>query len=513
MTYPNQTTNGHPTTAEAPAHYFADPDMIRDMLFQVADCEVCVATFERRTGEIHLQSRYPLKGADIKKIRGVIFKRALESGWQIAPEDTLRVFINAKPADSIIPPRDKHELKTFLTHLISIPGQEPFILCVCRFDRELEENFRFTLDFLAADPEKGLIKLWRRILRQRQDFELLLTNVIDGVILCDDEQRILFINERARKLTGMPALPKRGSKLSATAQCDLPALLNELTEKKICQLNRVIRLGGSSAHLMGVRIQHLQGLAGEAVGWLLVLRDISASWHADQMRSTISMTSHELNTPLTAIKSSIDLLLEEKIGGLNENQKKVLGIVEDDIRHMQRLLRDLLDSSRLEEGKIELDRRKFVRIEFIFSRVMESYALHAETRGITLKAKVMPGISDFQADRDRITQILMNLVDNAIKFSPMGGEVVLHAEEKEDTLVVTVQDQGSGIPEDQQERIFERFVQFAPAAEGQRGFGLGLSIARDIVHSHGGTIGVRSRPGEGSSFYFTIPKKKEEAHG
>ncbi len=490
-----------------------DAALLRLLITHAAQFDLCVATYHQDAGTIYVDVRHPIPMKEVKKIRRAVYQKARELNWHLPDvESDLELCVNGVLAKYIRHSRQNHRLRGFQCFSVKLFREEPLVVCVCGVDGDLDDEFAMELHALANAPEVGFRALLTKVLRKTEDLNNILLSMIDGVILCDEKSRIRFMNEKARKLCGFESIPQLGAPLEPTPLCDLPQLLDEAMEDGITQLNRVIPLGNSNSQLLGVNIQFVKNFMGQPVGWLLILRDITASWQSDQIRSMISIASHELNTPLASMKNTLDLLLDREVGELTPNQEKFLRIVQDDMTRLQRLLHDLLDLSRLEDGRMELDRRRHVRIEFVANKVIESFRVFAESRGITLRTDIPSGIAGINGDRDRITQILVNLVDNAIKYSHFGGEVVIAARETESEVVVSVSDQGVGIPRENLNFIFERFVQLDNLPEGvHRGFGLGLSIARDIVESHNGRMWVESEPGKGSTFYFSLPKMTSES--
>lgn len=485
--------------------------IIRRMIFLSAMTDICVATYLRGEDTIYVDSHHPLPFKELKRIRNAIRQKMEDSGWEAPAEQSLSLCINGVLSRYIRHPRQKHTLKSATTFEVRLPMKRSLFLFIAGVDGELDDEFLMELRVLSSTPEVGYRVLLTHVLQHAEDYHLILADMLDGIILCDDKGRIRFMNERARRMCGFEQLPHRGSLLHPTPLCDLQKILFEAINDGITQLNRVIPLGNSNTQLIGVNVRYVQNLLGQPVGWLMILRDITASWQSDQIRSMISIASHELNTPLASMKNTVDLLLDGEVGPLSPTQQKFLKIIRDDMGRLQRLLTDMLDLSRLEDSKLELDRRRNVRIEFIINKVIESYKIFAKSRGITLKARIPAELSSIRSDRDRITQVLVNLVDNAIKYSDFGSEVVIAAEETDDEIVVSVSDQGAGISEEDLNKIFEKFVQLNNLPEGvHRGFGLGLSIAREIVESHGGRLWASSTPGEGSTFYFSLPKNLKE---
>jgi signal transduction histidine kinase len=233
----------------------------------------------------------------------------------------------------------------------------------------------------------------------------------------------------------------------------------------------------------------------------------------DEMKSEfVSVASHELRTPLAAIKNAVQLMLQGKTGEINENQAKFLSMAERNINRLTSILNSLLDLSRIESGKIglkfeEMDLRG--SIEFILS----SLKPQTDGKSIELKMEIPEKLPSVYGDREKVEQILTNLIGNSIKFTPEGGEISVSAKpfDEENMVAISVRDSGIGIPEDQLEKIFEKFHQVEDSLRrSTTGTGLGLAITKGLVEAHHGKIWVESEVGKGSTFTFTLPMSKGE---
>lgn len=227
----------------------------------------------------------------------------------------------------------------------------------------------------------------------------------------------------------------------------------------------------------------------------------------DQAKSEfLSIASHELRTPLTSIKGSLSLMRSGVVGQMNAMAENLLTIAENETDRLIRLINDILDLAKIEARKLPLsqDWHSFNKLVETSLQSLQGLAQQAD---VTLVAEAMP-VVDVYMDDDRIQQVLTNLMSNAIKFSPQGKQVIVRCEVNDRSeLVVEVQDQGRGIDPQDQEAIFQKFRQATNAKNPLvKGTGLGLAIARALVEQHGGKIAVRSNPGEGSVFYFTLPE-------
>lgn len=255
----------------------------------------------------------------------------------------------------------------------------------------------------------------------------------------------------------------------------------------------------------------LKNLQGEAIGMMSIGEDITERYAIERMKDEfISVVSHELRTPLTSIHGGLNLLSTRLVEPNSERGKHVMKIAAESAERLVRLVNDILELERLESGKICLTKQK-VNAADLLLRATEQMQVMANRSGINLEV-YNPNL-EFDADSDRILQVLTNLLSNAIKFSDSGDTIWLSVQEeptindeKNPSVLFKIQDQGRGIPQDKIERIFERFHQVdASDSRKKGGTGLGLAICRSIVEQHGGRIWVQSKLDEGSCFYFTLP--------
>ena len=225
-----------------------------------------------------------------------------------------------------------------------------------------------------------------------------------------------------------------------------------------------------------------------------------ASKFKDQFLSTMS---HELRTPLNAVLGFSDLLADERYGALNDRQQRYVSHIHAGGKHLLKLISDILDLSKIEAGRMELSRED-VTLASAFAEVVSALYPLAEKKTQTLLSQAAPSLHVY-ADGMRLKQALMNLAGNAIKFTPEGGRIELAARRVDDRVRVEVRDNGPGIPPEQQQRIFEAFFRLSQAGNATEGTGLGLAITARLVELHGGKLGIESRPGQGSCFYFSLP--------
>lgn len=251
------------------------------------------------------------------------------------------------------------------------------------------------------------------------------------------------------------------------------------------------------------RILTMRDKQDSLFGVAVVLYDVTRFRLLDAAKTDLVATvSHELKSPLTSVRMSLHLLLERSLGALNPRQAELVETARDDAERLLRILNDLLDLARLEGGNAALRRESVMPDELVQAMVTET-ADAAQARGLKITWLLDEDLPAVWVDRQRIRHVFSNLIANAIKHSPPGGQIHVRAERAaENAVEFSVIDEGPGIPEEYQSRIFERF--FRVPSQTRQGAGLGLSIAREIALAHGGRIGVRSTPGHGATFFVIL---------
>jgi len=229
----------------------------------------------------------------------------------------------------------------------------------------------------------------------------------------------------------------------------------------------------------------------------------------ERLRSDfIAMLSHEIRTPLTSIRESVNLIIEEVMGSINDRQRRFLEIASHEIERICNLLNHLMQVSRLEAGVVKMKLDPIDPLTFV-SGTIYRLAPAAEAKEIEIETELARGIPQVMGDIEHLQQVLLNLLGNAIKFSPSGSRVIVQVQSepgKEGSRVkFTVRDSGPGIPEEEQPLVFNKYYRAAGVRDKEDGVGLGLNISRHIVEAHGGDVWVESQPGEGSTFGFSLP--------
>lgn len=244
---------------------------------------------------------------------------------------------------------------------------------------------------------------------------------------------------------------------------------------------------------------------GGIVAATVLLQDVTRLRRFDELRDDlVASVAHQFRTPLTSLRMAVHLCLEGTAGPLTEKQADLLQAAREESERLQTMVDELLDLARLQGVGVELAREP-VAADALLATARRNAEAQAAARGVELALDPVPAQADVRADPERVQLVFANLLENAIRHSPPGGRVWLAARAQDGGVRFEVADQGPGIAPEHQGRIFEKFVRLPGAAPG--GAGIGLSLARDLVHAHGGEIGVVSEPERGATFWFTLPRE------
>ncbi|MBI3782039.1 MAG: HAMP domain-containing protein [Deltaproteobacteria bacterium] len=390
------------------------------------------------------------------------------------------------------------------------------------FDSRVEIGGRDELAQLAHDVNTMAARLsqYRRsslgdLLLAQQAAQAAIDSLPDPVIIFDRDGSVLNANRTAESLLGvsesdaaraMDQVDPAVRTVVERARAHVMAGKGAYAPRGFDEAVRVTTKEGESWLLAGATPVYAEqgGIQGASV----VLHDVTRLRRVDELRDDLVATlAHEFRTPLTSLQLAIHLLIDQTAGSLNEKQLDLVYAARSDCDRLRSMVDDILDLSRIQSGRIEMHPAPTSAAELVKDCVEAHRGVAAE-RAVVLEAKlslVEPGVL---ADRERIALVLGNLVSNALRHTPVHKSVQVRASSEGDTILFEVADSGPGIPPEYQRRIFDKF--FRVPGGSSAGAGLGLSIAKDIVEAHGGTIGVKSAPDQGSTFWFTLKKAEVE---
>jgi two-component system, OmpR family, phosphate regulon sensor histidine kinase PhoR len=346
---------------------------------------------------------------------------------------------------------------------------------------------------------------------ERERLEAILRGMVEGVLVTDLHGGVVLLNARGRELLALaPDASPRGRPLvELTRDPALGELMRELASGASIA-SRDVTLSAGTGPTLQVNAARLRGADGEAFGFVLVLHDVTELRRLEVIRRDfVANVSHELRTPLTAIKGYAETLLGTA-GDERETARRFLTIIDRHSERLGRLINDLLTLSDLELGRTPM-RLNAVTLGSAVDDVLQIFAEPVARAGVRVEAQVAPGLPPVHADGDRLRQVLINLVDNAIKYTPAGGGVMVRAlpasgAEHTGMVEIAIEDSGIGIPAQDLPRLTERFFRVDKARSRELGgTGLGLAIVKHIVQAHGGSLAISSALGQGTTVRVFFP--------
>jgi len=362
------------------------------------------------------------------------------------------------------------------------------------------------LEHLAVSLNESAAKLdltIRSLMNERNLSSAILGSMVEGVAVVDGTDRLLFSNRAFAEILGLDVAPKIGS-----------TLVESVRQTELIESVRMVRGGQAAVHseiVTGTLRQRFFAVtvasvrAMETSGAVIVLHDITDLRKLERVRRDfVANVSHEFKTPLTAIQGFAETLLA---GAIDDPQNRIrfLQIILEHSRRLARLTDDLLELSKMDADRIDLEVDRLSVSQFVQS-CLETTQRTAAEKNLRVSVNLQGSVPDIAADRRRLAEVLQNLLDNAVQYTPSGGRIVVSASSDGEEVTFTVSDTGIGIPKVDQPRIFERFYRVDVARSREvGGTGLGLSIAKHLVEAHGGRIWVESEVGQGSKFHFTVP--------
>ncbi len=368
---------------------------------------------------------------------------------------------------------------------------------------ELEHSERI-LKKISEDLEKAR----KEAIEEKNRTLKIIANLSDGLLVFDEENNLSLINPQAEFLLNVQkeaVLDKHILELSRFSRLEplvklLGGGIKSISREELLIKENII-LEVTSIFLMEDE---------EKIGSLVTLHDITRDKLVEKLKTEfVSLAAHQLRTPISAIKWTLRMLLDGDLGEINKDQRNFIEKTYASNERMISLINDLLDITRIEEGRY-LYKLTLANFEEIIQSVIDSYKEEIRKRGISFKfKKSWRKLPSIMVDVEKIKLAIQNLIDNAIKYTPVGGRVTILLNRDTKEIEVAIQDTGVGIPKAQQERVFTKFFRGTNVMRMEtEGTGLGLFITKNIIEAHGGEIWFESEEGRGTTFYFTLPVKK-----
>lgn len=387
------------------------------------------------------------------------------------------------------------------------------------------------INYVNKDLEKQIEERTQGLRSEKEKVETVLGSIADGVVTLDKNLAIVSWNDAAGKISGWSAAEAVGKDCFEILKITDPHGDIDLSLTEAARIGQVIsggeavEAGISSPLFLTTRdlrripfAYHAAPLKGDSekiIGAVVVIRDVTERQKLDQMKAEfMSMISHELRTPLTPLTGFTNLLLSGRLGEVSESHKKILKIMQKQSKHLGTLIDSLLDMTRVEFGRVTVE-KKPILISTIIEETVDSMLPLARERGINLEVGLHPDLPTVMGDEEKLSRVITHLVGNALKFTPKGGRVSVQAKEikieREEVefrgAEVKIVDNGIGITADQLTRIFDKFYQVDSSyTRAAGGLGLGLAIAKEIIEAHGGKIRAESEGiGKGAKFIIALP--------
>jgi len=371
----------------------------------------------------------------------------------------------------------------------------------------LAKSFNTMAQKLQEYSDSSLDKL----MMEKKRIETLINNMRDPSIGLDENDKILFANEEALKISGLKATDIIGKNASEVALSNdlVRSLLQHLVKGNIEKKQETLKIYADNKEsyfekqVVPIVILPTGEEQKKEVGSFIILRNVTAYKELDFAKTNfIAMVSHEFKTPIASMKMSLQLLENENIGSLNLEQKQLVSSIKDDAKRLLRTTGELLNITQVETGKTQLKIESFDAKDSI-SDALEATKILAEQKNIIVKSSLPANLPQINADKEKTTWVISNLLSNAIRYSYENASVVISAEAKNDFLLVKVKDSGMGISAQYKSKIFDKYFRI-PGTE-KEGTGLGLAISKEFMDAQGGTISVESDLGFGSEFSIKLP--------
>lgn len=370
----------------------------------------------------------------------------------------------------------------------------------------LRDQFKSEVDRKVKAAVEHYEKENKRLANEKNNMDSIMRNVGDGVVVVGNDGNILMANPAARKLLGdRQGQAVVGQALKETLKDEHSLVLTKGSPESVTEIE-VAGKNSETRRVLRTSNAVIEDADGKTIGMVSVLSDITRMKEVEQMKSDfVANVSHELRSPLAAIQKNLLVILDQTAGAINENQKEFLSLARDNVERLTRLVNDILDISKIEAGKMEL-RKTRLDLADLVRKSTASFSGWFNEKGIRPVFEIPDRPVEAEVDGDKITQVMNNLLSNALKFTPARGEIKVTLRSAGAAAEVSVSDTGAGIEQKDIHRIFNKFEQVSSShPNGHNGTGLGLPIAKEIIEKHGGKIQVCSAPGSGSTFTFTLP--------
>ncbi|MEB0264027.1 MULTISPECIES: ATP-binding protein [unclassified Mucilaginibacter] len=354
------------------------------------------------------------------------------------------------------------------------------------------------------------------VMSDKLRIETIIEQMQDAILGIDEKQEILFINTSAKKILNISEPKMEGRSVADIIKSN--ELFKSIVDGQQTGKPFKIVVEGQNSHFQletrEINVPNIGPdsgpviIANKSAGKVYILKNITEFKERDEAKTNfIATISHELKTPISAIKMSLKLLVDPRVGVLNKEQEQLAKHIEEDSERLLKINSELLDLSQVETGNIQLN---FVASnpDKIVDYAIKAVRFEAEQKGVTIEYSIPENLPEVNADVEKTAWVLINFLSNALRYSPAKSKIELNLSLKGQYIEFSVRDFGKGVDPVYQKRLFDRYFQVPTDGQNKSGSGLGLAISKDFIEAQGGSIGLESEVGEGSRFYFNLPVTK-----
>jgi NtrC-family two-component system sensor histidine kinase KinB len=354
------------------------------------------------------------------------------------------------------------------------------------------------------------------IMSDKLRIETIIEQMQDAIFGIDEKKEILFINTAAKTILNISDPKMEGRSVSEIIKSN--ELFKSILEEQQVGKPFKIVIDGQNSHFQletrEINVPNMSPdfgpvrIANKSAGKVYILKNITEFKEREEAKTNfIATISHELKTPISAIKMSLKLLIDPRVGSLNKEQEQLAKHIEQDSERLLKITSELLDLSQVETGNIQLN---FIaaKPDKIVDYAIKAVRFEAEQKGVAIEHHIAENLPEVNADVEKTAWVLINFLSNALRYSSAKSKIELSISVKGHHIEFSVRDFGKGVDPVYQKRLFDRYFQVPTDGKNKSGSGLGLAISKDFIEAQGGSIGLESEVGEGSRFYFTLPVMK-----
>lgn len=361
-----------------------------------------------------------------------------------------------------------------------------------------------------SEYEKSNIE---KIIKEKKRAESIVENMRDAIIVLDENDKVIFANKVSSELLGIvqsELIGKDVNKIAAVNNLFKNIIENreQADVNKSEEKNNYLRIVNNNKEEFYLKdFTKISHSNSEVIGTIIVLKNVTGFKELDEIKSGfVATVSHELKTPLAAMNMSLKLLQDLRVGELNEEQKKLTSAMKDEVKRLLKMVNELLNLAKIESGG-EVYKYQEISSEELIDAAVTPMLMQMEQKNVNFNMEIEKGLPKLKLDVNKIAWVIINLLNNAVRYTKVGGEIKFKVSRENNFIIFSVSDNGVGIKPEYIDKIFQKFVQVNTENTGThyKGVGLGLAISKEFIEAHKGVIYVTSEYGKGSHFVFKLP--------